>query len=547
MAYGRDAWQRGLVLVVALACAGRAWGQGDGLPPVSDLLGPSDRLSGGLAVRVERYDFAGHTVFTTEQLRETVAPYTGDAVTTEMLEAARMAVTQRYINAGYINSGAVIPDQTVSDAVVVMQITEGTLTQVVVQGNRHLASARVEGRVRSGLGEPLNINALRDQLEIFRQDPLIERFKAELSPGGEPGQSVLDLHVTENSPWQAGLLYNNHNPPSTGAEKLSVLASHASVTGVGDALGLVYGVTQGGWDDPQLAGLDDIYVDYTRPLNDHGLSVSLGYARSSTLTVEDTFADLDIESESQDGWLTLRQSVWRTPSTEFALAVRTDIRDNQTTLGGEPFSFEPGAEDGYTQLTVLRFIQEFVHRTPRDAFAARSTFSVGLPLFGATQNDDAPDGEFFAWLGQVQYVHRLFDTSNQFVVRGAAQLADDSLLALEQIAVGGVNSVRGYRENQIVRDQALLGTIEFRLPLILDVNEREQLTLVPFADLGHGYNASSPRDSQTLPSVGVGLVFTPNRHVNMELFWGYAFKDFDTPEDTLQDAGIHFSITLLAF
>ncbi len=534
----------------------------DALPPLDDALVPPGQLSGQLQIIVDRFDFEGHRVFSTDELRQIVRDWTGKPITTEGLEEARLAVTKAYIARGYINSGATIPDQDVDGAevVVLIRVVEGRLTQINISGNKHLKTAYLESRVRRGAallaatssgtseGGAMNVNALRDNLELIRQNPNVQRFNAELKPGGLPGESILDLAVTEETPYQLGLRWDNHNPPSTGAEKLSILASHSSLTGVSDSLSLIYGVTKGGIEEPEFAGLDDITIEYARPITDSDLTFSIGYSRSSTLIVEDTFVGLDIESESQDFWLGLRQPVWRTPTTEFALGLQFMVRDNETTLGGDPFSFEPGANDGKTQLSVLRIIQEFIHRTDRQAFAARSTFSIGLPIFGATENaSNIPDGEFFTWLGQAQYVHRLFDTQAQLVGRVAAQLADDNLLALEQIAVGGVNSVRGYRENQLVRDQALLGTIEVRIPIVTDVNGREQFTLVPFFDIGHGYNAGSVSDSDTIASVGLGFILTPNRHINVELFWGYAFKDFDTPEDNLQDAGLHFAVTLLWF
>ena len=48
--------------------------------------------------------------------------------------------------------------------------------------------------------------------------------------------------------------------------------------------------------------------------------------------------------------------------------------------------------------------QEWTHRTVDTVVAMRSRFSVGINALGATINaeDDLPDGQFFAWLGQAQ-------------------------------------------------------------------------------------------------------------------------------------------------
>ena len=58
-----------------------------------------------------------------------------------------------------------------------------------------------------------------------------------------------------------------------------------------------------------------------------------------------------------------------------------------------------------------------------------------------------------------------------------AQLTPDSLLSLEQIGIGGINTVRGYRQNQLVTDNGILGSIEVRIPLTSDPS---LLQLTPF-------------------------------------------------------------------
>ncbi len=64
--------------------------------------------------------------------------------------------------------------------------------------------------------------------------------------------------------------------------------------------------------------------------------------------------------------------------------------------------------------------------------------------------------KLLAWLGQFQLAHRLWDSDNQVILRADAQLTRDPLLPIEKFAVGGANTVRGYRDNQLVRDNGLV-------------------------------------------------------------------------------------------
>src|SRR5260221_12935628 len=80
------------------------------LPPFPEPSGEHGPAA-GLRIRVERFEIAGSTVFTADELARAVAPFTGRDLGTEDLLAARDAVTHLYVDAGYVTSGAVLPDQ----------------------------------------------------------------------------------------------------------------------------------------------------------------------------------------------------------------------------------------------------------------------------------------------------------------------------------------------------------------------------------------------------------------------------------------------------
>jgi len=262
--------------------------------------------------------------------------------------------------------------------------------------------------------------------------------------------------------------------------------------------------------------------------------------------VEEAFEALDIQSESESFGLTVRHPVYRTPNTDVALAVVLEHRENETFLLGEPFSLSRGATNGTSTVSVVRFRQELVHRTQQEVIAARSTFSFGVDALDASTGPEA-DGRFITWLGQGQYVRRIGDADSQLILRGSVQWSNNPLLTLEQFAIGGVDTVRGYRENQIVRDNGVAFSAEWRIPLIQDANGRGLLHLAPFFDIGAGWNDREGSEALDIASVGVGVLFNPTDRLSMQLYWGYPFRDFDDPEDDLQDAGIHFSITVRAF
>ena len=110
----------------------------------------------------------------------------------------------------------------------------------------------------------------------------------------------------------------------------------------------------------------------------------------------------------------------------------------------------------------------------------------------------------------------------------------------------GARTVRGYRENQFVRDNGVVASLEWRFPLFPDKEGagRYRLQLVPFVDFGRSWDendALPTSEAEEISSAGLGFLWDPSRSWHLELFLGHAFDDVDNPnDDDLQDDGVHF-------
>jgi hemolysin activation/secretion protein len=278
--------------------------------------------------------------------------------------------------------------------------------------------------------------------------------------------------------------------------------------------------------------------------------------------VERPFDELDISSRARTIGIEVRQPVWRTLRNWLDLALLAENRKSQTYLLGERFPFEEGTEDGRVVVSVLRLRQDFVYRDLQQVVAARSQLSIGLDVLGATNDDCAfdllgvcttpagtsqseiPDAHFVSWLGQFQWVRR-FDRwwGVEAVFRTDVQLASQPLFSLEQFSVGGYQSVRGYREHQLVRDNGLASSLELRIPLWSDAAWGFEVQLAPFCDVGRSWNTNRGEPSpRTLASVGVGLR-TFYRFLRSEIYWGHRLRHVEEPGDGgLQDDGVSFAL-----
>lgn len=520
--------------------AGEEEAPGFALPQVTPPV-PGAELAGGIQVFVKAFRFDGNTIISDAELDRLAAPYRGRTLNTRELIAVRDLVTTAYITRGYISSGAVIPDQQVTDGVITIKVEEGLLGDVEIEDSGRLRDDFLVQRLEPAAPEALNINALQERLQLLQRKPQIDRINAALFPGKRRGESLLKLRVTEARPYYLSVKGNNYNAPSIGSEGVELDAGHYNLTGRGDVLGMEYTHTE---------GMDDFYAFYSLPLNARDTSLQLLYEKTDSEVVEEPFDILDIENDYEDIGLGISHPLFQQLNEHLILGMMLEYRTSETSLLGEDFSFSPGAEDGTSKVTVLRFSQEWLRRTPDRVFAVRSVFNQGLDLFDATTHSNAPDSRFFYWLGQFQWVQRLQGPVSQVQFRLDAQLSDDKLLPMEKFVVGGVETVRGYRENQLVRDNGVVASVEFRIPLLHGPDSNPTLQLAPFLDYGNAWEKGGSTPSpRSISAAGIGLLWNPHKQLYCELYAAKAFRNIDQgdTEHNLQDDSIYLGIEYKVF
>jgi hemolysin activation/secretion protein len=450
----------------------------------------------------------------------------------------RTDITELYIKEGYTTSGAFIflENEDFQKGIVTIQVVEGRLELIEILGLTRLSPGYVRRRLEIATQAPFNSKRLEQALQLLQVDPLLEQVNAELTAGRSPGLNILQVRLKEAPAFNAGIIVANNQSPSVGSIQGSVYASHINVLGLGDRLTAEYGLT---------SGLNLYNASYSLPVNARNGTLSLRYSNNNSKIITSDFETLGIRSDSETFAVAFRQPVIQSVQSEFALGVGFDVRRSQTyILDDVPFSFSKGPEDGKSRVAVIRFTQDWVNRDARRVLAARSQFSFGIDAFNATINNSGTDGRFFAWLGQFQWVEQ-FSPSVVMVTRLNAQLTPDSLFSLEKLSFGGVDTVRGYRQNQQVADNGVLASVEFRLP----VSEKlRNLQFTPFFEIGGGWNNGSENlVPGIIASLGTGLRWQVTPELNLNLDYGIPLIGVSERGNSLQDNGFHFSLNYQPF
>jgi len=506
------------------------------LPPVEQSIGlPTQDQT---KVKVDRVDFRGNTVFSAKELETIATPYVGRFIGVSELEELRQQLTKYYVDHGYVNSGVLLSKES-ANGVIVFQVIEGKLTGIRFRGMAGLDYNYVAKRLVKDTDGPLNINDLRERYQLLLTDPLFQRMNTRLMPDTNLGEAILDVDVERARPYQLSATYNNYRPPSIGTQAVSLNGSVRNLTGRGD-------LVEASVESPVSPMNSDLRgsLAWHMPIGYRGTEISFAIDHGLSSVVEESLQALNIQSTMDSRDIGLSQTLIESLKHKLTLGLNHVDRKNTTTLLGTSFSFIQGEPNGVSTEELWRFWQEYSYRSETQVLALRSTFTsgknniqytAGLPPTGTPIKQN-----YTIWLGQGQYALQVMENGAQIVFKYTVQTTQDKLLPLDGISIGGYNTLRGYVENQLVRDKGQIINIEFEYPII---HNELKTTLIPFFDIGQGQNVGDV--ATTISSVGLATR-SQWRHFNFDIAIA---KKLSYPNSivnngsSLQAQGVHFQLS----
>jgi hemolysin activation/secretion protein len=164
-----------------------------------------------------------------------------------------------------------------------------------------------------------------------------------------------------------------------------------------------------------------------------------------------------------------------------------------------------------------------------------------------------PDPHFRVVLLQVNYARRLTAAGLEFRVRLVGQQSNSPLYSAEQFSAGGQDTVRGYRENLVLADSGVVGSLELGCPMAFGqpicaarYTNWKSVRLSAFTDAAYMRNRTGDQPTpEELSSVGLGLGWTPSDALSVRVSYARALVGAPrSGSKDLQDDGFQFNVTL---
>ena len=391
---------------------------------------------------IDDIEISGASLLSEADRAAILGPFADACLGVSQPNALLKAITDHYVDRGYVTTRAYLPQQDLSARTLKITVVEGRLEGL---DSSALASDRELARSFPGkTGEVLDLRELEQLVENLNRLP--SRFaKLELVPGEQVGGSRVQLQGERRKPWRASLSRHNDGQLSTGEQQWGVGLDWDSPLGLADQLSL-RASRDAVSDSYRHSHSQSLY--YSLPYGWWTFSYNYGQSYYRTKTYFNGFlaeTDGDYQSHNLLAERVLhRDSVSKTAFSTGLSHVRTNnfIEDNRIGISSNRLSeWQLGFNHG------RRVGSAFVN--------ADIGWQRGIGAFDAQGNGhprgQAPVARYNKYTLTLSYLQPFSLGGERFSFESLAtgQKSEDQLFSPSRISVGGLNSVRAYKDQSL--------------------------------------------------------------------------------------------------
>jgi hemolysin activation/secretion protein len=462
------------------------------------------------------------------EITRLLAPCLAISDPVQRLNACAASLAASLVNLGYVNTRVYINP---SPAPGSLQVVEGRLVEVRVNGGDEALNRRVRRLLRPLQGEVLHLPRVERQLQLLRVQPGVASVRGNLSRlGSDASQAVLVVTLSPGAqPWQGDLSVRNDGSSGSGQFRAVTALARSSLATRGDNL-LLY--TELNTSSAPEFGAMISSLSYTLPLRDQlSFTTALGYSRRNLI---DLPAPANGFSTSQYQALGQLEWVFRESLTQrWSLSLAYSANRSNTYLADQPLPATTPQLISQPSSGFLRLSLSGSGISPRLAWSGNAYLLQGISAsIPVLQRQELAQVGINP--GQARAVGGLISTAWspapgwQLNLRAAGQWAFQPLLSSMQFSLGSDVGLRGLPGQLISGNSGLLGTVETVWTFWEKPNQA--LQLVPF--LGAGRVSSTIqglRSSDSLGSGGLLLRWLGGSNWLVELGWVKQFFTANNP------------------
>jgi hemolysin activation/secretion protein len=470
------------------------------------------------------YRVKGNHLLQQTVVERSVYPFLGEGKSIADVDNARQSLETAYRSAGYPTVLVDIPEQDVVNGVVYLKVTEGQVDRLKITGSKYHSLEKIRGKIPSvAEGSVPAISSFQDEMNQLNAASPDRKITPIMRAGRTPGTVEVELKVRDELPLHGSVELNNQRTASTSPLRLSANLRYDNLWQLFHSASLQFQISPEKTSEVQVwAGT------YVMPVFDTDMRLAFYGVGSDSQTGVASAGALSVIGAGQIFGLRLIKP----------LTGRENFY-HSATIGVDYKSFDENialvdADNLVTPISYLPFSANY--DATYQSEESRTGFGLGANFsFRGLGNEQAEfaDKRFLAQSNYIYFVGNLdrrdrlpleFELQSRFT----GQYSPDPLVNNEQFAAGGMQSVRGYFETQLLGDSGIFTSVSVFSPHLGwgvpgdYLQELRTLLFFDFAKIWINNPLPGVEQSQDLASSGLGLRLNFFRHFYSELDWAFA-------------------------
>ncbi len=424
------------------------------------------------AAPLQRFDIDDFAVQGADKLpqidvEEAIYPFLGPNRTADDVEKARAALEKAYHDKGFQTVSVSVPQQNALTGRVILKVTEMKVGQLRVKNSRYFDLDKVKDRAPSlKPGTVPNFNAVTKDIVSLNQWP-DRRVTPALRAGVTPGTVDVDLNIEDKAPFHGSVELNNRRSPNTTGTRLIGTARYDNLWQLGHSFSFTYQVAPENPNDAEVFS-----ASYLARFEDIDWLTALVYGVKSSSDVA-TIGGMNVVGP---GEIIGARAVMTLPAREnffHTLSAGMDYKHFDQTmrdLSGNGFG---------TPITYFPAVASYGATFQGEKSLTQLNASITAAMRPVGDDWRAFDNKR-AWASG-SFTHLNFDLAHthelpegfQFWAKVQAQVSDGPQVSSEQMSVGGMDTVRGYLESEVLGDDGIVGNLEIRSPDVGSMLQKE--------------------------------------------------------------------------
>lgn len=439
-------------------------------------------------------------VLTDAELDAIIKPYEGKQVQLNDIYAIVDKINALYNDKGYVTCRAFLPPQTITDGTVKLLLVEGRTGSTIVNNNKYTKTKYITNRMHLAKGEIANIKQLNKDLLLFNATNSTQ-LRIMMKAGAEPGTT--DYEITAYEPMRDTwtIFEDNAGSDTSGEYRTGLFFNTKSLSGHCDALSLGTVISE---------GTKAANVMYSRSLGRSGTKMNLVYSTNAVEVVKGDYEDM-IKGHANSYAIGFTQPIVVNETTRTELSLDYNRQNSKT-------DFMPAG----TRFNIVDdSVQDFSLGFAMTNYGASHVF-YQKHSYVRGYSESAPDmsaqnSQNFGFYKFNAMYQKLYKAGQMWSLRADAQWSgSEGMVSSRQFYMGGMYSVRGYKENYLGGDGGFTFSAEYAVPVI-----NKNTSAFTFFDYGHVYgNGQSDDQHNVLSSVGLGIRSTINQYCSASLILG---------------------------